>query len=95
MKHFLLIIALTLATTAAMTPPVSAKTIYLDKLDKTLDDWWNALDNVCRGEPGGSEASNLACEQRSAVSKIIIKKGCINIYPATHPGDTSYWRCKQ
>jgi hypothetical protein len=53
MKHFILIIALALATTAAMTPPISAK----GKLDETLDDWWNALDNVCRGEPGGSEAS--------------------------------------
>jgi len=69
--------------------------IYLDKLDKTLDDWWNALDAVCRGEPGGSEASDLACEQRSAVDKILIKKGCRNVYPATGPNDTSYWICKK
>lgn len=84
------IIALTLTSTTAV-----AAEVYLDKLDKTLDDWWNALDNVCRGEPGGSEASNLACNQRSAVDKIIIKKGCRNVYPATNPDATSYWLCKR
>jgi hypothetical protein len=90
------VFALVLAAT-----PVMAQTqrdsgmIYLDKLDKTLDDWWNALDGACRGEPGGSLESNLACDQRLALDKILIKKGCVNIYPATHPGDTSYWKCKR
>jgi hypothetical protein len=72
----------------------SPKPIYLDKLDKTLDDWWNALDGACRGEPGGSEESNLACDQRLALDKIIINKGCRNIHPANGPHDTSYWVCK-
>jgi hypothetical protein len=75
--------------------PVQAKMVYLDKLDKKLDDRWNALDVICRGEPGDSEASKLACNQRSAVSKIIKQKGCRNIYPATNPHDTSYWICKK
>ena len=26
--------------------------VYLDKLDKTLDDWWNTLDTVCRAAAG-------------------------------------------
>jgi hypothetical protein len=64
--------------------------IYLDKLDKTLDDWWNALDNACRGDGG-----DLACDQRLALDKVIIKKGCVNIYPANNPGDTSYWKCRR
>jgi hypothetical protein len=34
-----------------------------------------------RGERGGSEASELACEQRLAVDKLLEKKGCRNIYP--------------
>ena len=75
--------------------PALARTIYLDKMDKVLDDRWNALDNVCRGEPGGSKASNSACDQRLALDKIIIKKGCTNIYPATNPNDTSYWKCRK
>jgi hypothetical protein len=70
-----------------------APEIYLDKLDKTLDDWWNALDNVCRGFPGDSEESKLACNQRLAVDEILEKKGCRNIYPTTGPHDTSYWLC--
>ena len=74
---------------------VNSSDIYLDKLDKALDDWWNALDAVCRGEPGASEVSDLACEQRSAVDRILEKKGCRNIYPATGPHDTSYWICKK
>jgi hypothetical protein len=69
-----------LGCAAARAEP-SAKTIYLDKLDKGLDDWWNALDGVCRGEPGDSEASNLACDQRLEVDKLIKKRGCWNIYP--------------
>jgi hypothetical protein len=79
------------------TGAIAAKSskIYLDKLDKTLDDWWNELDAVFRSEPGGSEARDLACEQRSAVDKILIKKGCRNVYPATGPNDTSYWICKK
>ena len=32
----------------AYTAMAKTPEIYLDKLDKTLDDWWNALDNVCR-----------------------------------------------
>lgn len=79
----------------ALSTTAVAAEIYLDKLDKTLDDWWKALDNVCRGEPGGSEASDLACNQRSEVDKIIIKKGCRNVYPATNSGATSYWLCKR
>ena len=89
-KLVITIISLLLSATTAL-----AADVYLDELDKTLDDWWNALDGVCRGEPGGSEASNLACDQRLAVAKIIRKKGCRNIYPATKPNTTSYWICKQ
>lgn len=73
--------------------PANARTIYLDQLDKSLDSRWNALDNICRGDPGGSDASNAACDQRLILDKIIIKKGCVNIYPATGKNDTSYWRC--
>jgi hypothetical protein len=67
-------------------------TVYLDKLDKALDNWWNALDAVCRGEPGGLE-SDLACDQRSSLDKLLIKKGCVNVYPARNPSDSSYWKC--
>jgi hypothetical protein len=85
-----------LTTEIIFVEPCSAKSgeVYLDKLDKSLDDWWNALDNVCRGEPGGSEASDLACKQRLEVDKILIRTGCRNVYPATNPNDTSYWICK-
>jgi hypothetical protein len=88
-------IAATIVTLLLSAPTALAAEVYLDKLDKTLDDWWNTLDNVCRGEAGGSEASELACEQRSAVSNLIRKKGCRNIYPATKPNATSYWICKR
>jgi len=71
-----------------------AAEVYLDKLDKTLDDWWNALDSACRGEHRGSEASNLACAQRLAMDQLLRKKGCRNILPATNPSATSYWLCK-
>ena len=72
-----------------------ADSIYLDKLDPGLDDRWNALDDACRSEPGGSEASDLACDQRLALDKILEKKGCRNIYSATGPNDTSYWKCRR
>ena len=72
----------------------NASEVYLDKLDKTLDDWWNVLDEVCRGEPGGSVESNLACDQRLAVSELLKKKGCRNTYPGS-PKATSYWLCKK
>lgn len=75
--------------------PASAADIYLDKLDKPLDTWWNALDEVCRGAPGDSEAGNLACDQRLAVDGIITKRGCWNIYPATHKSSSSYWICRK
>jgi hypothetical protein len=69
------------------------RAIYLDKLDKELDDWWNTLDGVCRGARH-DDAMDLACDQRLALDKIIEKKGCHNIYPATGPHDTSYWVCE-
>jgi hypothetical protein len=72
-----------------------AADIYLDKLSPTLDEWYNGLDRVCRGMPGGSAASDLACAQRNQVSSLLKKMGCWNIYPATNPGDTSYWKCRQ
>lgn len=87
-------ILLAAASLALLVSPAMSKTVYLDKLDKGLDDWWNALDVACRGEPGESEASNRACDQRGDVDEIIKKKGCWNIYPATNPHDTSYWKCK-
>jgi hypothetical protein len=89
-KIVIAIIALALTTTTAV-----AAEVYLDKLDKALDEWWNAVDNVCRGEPGGSEASDLACNQRLAVDKLIVKMGCRNVYPATNPAAASYWLCKR
>jgi hypothetical protein len=58
------IIALAITTTSA-----GAAEAYLDKLDKTLNNWWSALDSVCRGEPGGSEASNLACDRRVTIPR--------------------------
>jgi hypothetical protein len=66
--------------------------IYLDKMDQGLDQWWNALDGVCRSSPD-NEQSDLACDQRLEVDKLIEKRGCWNIYPATGPHDTSYWLC--
>ena len=75
-----------------LASPCGAKTIYLDKLDPSLDRWWNALDERCRGSSG--EASDLACDERLEVDKIIKRKGCWNIYPATGPKDTSYWKCE-
>jgi hypothetical protein len=72
-----------------------AEDVYLDKLNKTLDNWWNTLDDVCRGMPGGSDASNLACDQRLQLDRLLKKMGCWNIYPATKPSDTSYWKCRR
>jgi hypothetical protein len=68
--------------------------VYLDKLDKDLDSWWNKLDEICRGYPGNSSESDLACKQRLELDAILKKKGCRNIYPATNPKDTSYWICQ-
>jgi hypothetical protein len=84
------LIALSLTATTVLSAE-----IYLDKLNKTIDNWWNALNNVCRGEPGGSEAGDLACVQRLAVDKIIMKMGCRNVYPATNLHATSYWLCQR
>jgi hypothetical protein len=75
--------------------PASAKDVYLDKIDKHLDDLWNYLDGLCRGGSGGEEATNKACNQRLEVDKIIEKLGCWNIYPATGKNDTSYWKCRR
>jgi hypothetical protein len=60
------------AMMAMLASPVMAKTVYLDKLDKGLDGWWNALDVACRGG-GGGNATDLACDQRLALDKIIEK----------------------
>jgi hypothetical protein len=83
------IIAATMLATPAMAAP---KTIYLDKMDKGLNDWWNSLDADCRGESGGDDIGG-ACDQRLQVDKIIKARGCWNIYPATGKHDTSYWKC--
>jgi len=72
-----------------------AEDVYLDKLNKTLDNWWKTLDDICRGMPGSSDASNLACEQRLELDKLLTKMGCWNIYPATRQRDTSYWKCRR
>ena len=93
MKRLIVIVALSVCL--ATPAPARAAEIYLDKLDKQLNDWWNILDDVCRGAPGGSEVSDLGCAQRLQVDAIIEKRGCRNIYPATGPHDTSYWVCKQ
>jgi len=49
---FSVAIALAMLVNVA-TGAIAAKSseIYLDKLDKTLDDWWNALDAVCVVSP--------------------------------------------
>jgi hypothetical protein len=83
-------IALALSATTA-----GAEDVYLDKMNKTLDSWWNVLDGVCRGMPGGSEASDLACAQRLQLDELLRKLGCWNIYPATNAKDTSYWKCRR
>jgi hypothetical protein len=83
-------VALGLSTATAI-----AGDIYLDKMNKTLDTWWNILDGVCRGMPGGSDARNLACDQRLQVDELLKKMGCWNTYPATFPRDTSYWKCRR
>ena len=88
-------IVTTMMVLAMTTATAFAAEVYLDKRDRTLDNWWNALDDVCRGEPGGSEASNLACDQRLQVDKILVKLGCRNVYPASDPSATSYWLCKR
>lgn len=88
--HFIV----TIIVLGLMTKSGASSEVYLDKLDKTLDDWWNTLDEVCRGEPGGSKESELACDQRLAVDKILKKRGCRNIYPGAPPA-TSYWICKR
>jgi hypothetical protein len=74
---------------------VKAEDIYLNKMNKTLDNWYNVLDDICRGMPGGSDASNLACDQRSELDKLLVRMGCWNIYPATNPRDSSYWKCRR
>ncbi len=93
LSHILISFALVAQAPSAYA--ARPKTIYLDKMDKTLDSRWNALDNVCRGEPGGSPASDSACAERFALDRLIIKKGCTNIYPAMHSHDTSYWKCRR
>jgi len=75
--------------------PTRAGDIYLGKMSKTLDNWWNTLDSVCRGMPGNSDASNLACDQRLQLDVLLKKMGCWNNYPATGPKDTSYWKCRR
>ncbi len=75
--------------------PVRGEDVYLDKMNKTLGDWWNMLDNVCRGMPGGSAASGLACQQRLQVDRLLKRMGCWNIYPATISGASSYWKCRR
>ena len=42
--------------------------VYLDKLDKKLDDLYNAYDEMCRGAPGRSSMSNYGCDKRNEVS---------------------------
>ena len=79
----------------ATTAPASAGDVYLNVMNKTLDDWYNMLDRVCREMPGGSDASDLACNQRNQVSALLKRMACWNIYPATGPRDTSYWKCRQ
>jgi hypothetical protein len=61
-----------------------ADDVYLDKLSKTLDGWWNTLDSICRGMPGDSDASNLVCEQRLQLDSLFKKMGCWNIYGILH-----------
>ncbi len=75
--------------------PASAREVYLDKVDKNLDNLWNYLDGLCRGGSGDEAATNKACDQRLEVDKIIMKMGCSNIYPATGKNDTSYWKCRR
>lgn len=48
-------------TVAISATAARSEDVYLDKMNKTLDNWWNTLNDVCRGMPGGSDASNLAC----------------------------------
>jgi hypothetical protein len=69
--------------------------VYLDKLDKKLDDLYNAYDEMCRGAPGRSSMSNYGCDKRNEVSAKLKRMGYRNIYPATNPHDTSYWKCKR
>jgi hypothetical protein len=86
--HVIIFAIITLTTASCNSTPV-----YLDKVDKSLDDRWNALDNVCRSEP-----SNLtidACNKLLILSMDLVGRGCANIYPATNPGDTSHWKCWQ
>jgi len=83
------------ATLALLATQAMAGTVYLDKLNPELNNWWNSLDRICRGEPGGSKESDTACNQRAEVDKILEKKGCWNIYPATGQHDTSYWKCRK
>jgi hypothetical protein len=79
----------------ALTSTALSKEIYLDKLNNNLDALYNAYDEMCRGAPGGSKMSDYGCKERSKVSAAIKKMGCYNIYPATNPQDTSYWKCKR
>lgn len=81
--------------TVALSSGAKAEDVYLDRLNKTLDNWWNTLDDVCRGMPGGSDASKLACEQRLQLDALLKRMGCWNIYPATKPGASSYWKCRR
>jgi hypothetical protein len=89
-------IASVLSLTFALTVTAFAKTpyIYLDKLNPALDKLYNDFNEDCRGEPGGSEASERGCAARNKVSAQIRALGCKNIYPAPAPA-TSYWICPQ
>ena len=88
MTRTCIIVIFALALTGAA--PASAREVYLDKVDKNLDNLWNYLDGLCRGGSGDEAATNKACDQRLEVDKIIMKMGCSNIYPATGETETSH-----
>lgn len=75
--------------------PALSNEIYLNKINKDLDALYNAYDEMCRGSPGGSSESTYGCRKRQEVSWRLKQMGCRNIYPATNPADTSYWKCKR
>jgi hypothetical protein len=93
-KHVLLAAAALAALAAAFVQPALAKDVYLDKVEPRLDAWWGELDDICRGDPGGSETSDLACRQRDQLNRVLERRGCWEVYPAPSSA-SSYWKCRR
>ena len=53
---------------------------------------WQELNAQCRGGPSNDSATSVACNKRSALDQVLIKRGCeYQLTSHDRPGD--YWTC--